>query len=227
MDAKFFDSLYEGDSPNGIKLCMGVTGGDFWARNEGCQNLYRGGNIEAVDFDTVVVVGDADDGLIEPANANHDAGVIYFYVVRRANICGYEEQSLRASAKVGFDSQGDLIGHSCNMVLSVKGQQTAGPKVKLMWYYCPVEQGQRCKCFKVYWDNGTGVIDYDNELGEAAYAGKRFNSFQSGALTAGRYLFCVQAISSDGSKSSISGLVEIQISGLIAEGVDILQSQLI
>ena len=30
MDVKFFDSLYEGDSPNGVKLGMGLTGGDFW-----------------------------------------------------------------------------------------------------------------------------------------------------------------------------------------------------
>ena len=35
MDTKFFDSLYEGDSANGFKLCMGLTGGDFWARASG------------------------------------------------------------------------------------------------------------------------------------------------------------------------------------------------
>ena len=53
MDAKFFDSLFDGDSPNGIKLCMGITGGDFWAREAGCQNLYRGASIDVIDFDTV------------------------------------------------------------------------------------------------------------------------------------------------------------------------------
>jgi hypothetical protein len=50
MEAKFFDSLYEGDSPHGIKLGMGLTGGDFWPRIAGCQVLYRGHGIDRIDF---------------------------------------------------------------------------------------------------------------------------------------------------------------------------------
>jgi len=42
MEAKFFDSLNGGDSAKGIKLCMGITDGDFWTRTEGAAVLYKG-----------------------------------------------------------------------------------------------------------------------------------------------------------------------------------------
>ena len=56
MDVKFFDSLFEGDSANGVKLCMGLTGGDFWPQIMGCQIIYRGNSIEDIDFENVLAV---------------------------------------------------------------------------------------------------------------------------------------------------------------------------
>jgi len=50
MDHAFFNSLFEGDSSNGRKLCMGLTGGDFWARITGCQNLYRGDTALEINY---------------------------------------------------------------------------------------------------------------------------------------------------------------------------------
>ena len=81
MDAKFFDSLYEGDSANGVKLCLGLTGGDFWAQVAGCQNLYRGPNAETIDFDTLLMVAGIDDkSLTVPIFTGHEADRSYVYV---------------------------------------------------------------------------------------------------------------------------------------------------
>ncbi len=225
MDAKFFDSLFEGDSTSGVKLCMGLTGGDFWARVAGCQNLYRGGSVEAVDFDIILAVTDADEDFIVLTAVQHAASTVYFYVLRRANCCGDEEQSLTASAKAAFDSQGDLIGEGCNRIFTVKAEQFAGPMVRFMWYYSPVEQVQRCVSFKVYGDNGSGQIDYENEVCVVDYVGARFYSYESGVLSTGRYLFCVKAVSSDGLESGISGVIEIQVCDSAPSGVKILHAQ--
>ena len=56
MDVKFFDSLSEGDSANGVKLCKGLTSGDFWAQIAGCQIIYRGQNVEDADFENILAV---------------------------------------------------------------------------------------------------------------------------------------------------------------------------
>ena len=92
MDAKFFDGLYEGDSPNGVKLGMGLTGGDFWSRVEGCRNLYRGEGPFDLDFERLVAVGDIDASQIV-SDAAHEAGSVYYYVLRDVNGCGDEVHS--------------------------------------------------------------------------------------------------------------------------------------
>ena len=94
MDAKFFDSLYEGDSPNGVKLGMGLTGGDFWPRVADCSVLYRGSSMEGIDFASLLAVAEAEASEISPPSyVPHNSGSIYFYVVSRANNCGCEEQT--------------------------------------------------------------------------------------------------------------------------------------
>jgi len=75
MDAKFFDSLYEGDSANGVKLGMGLTGGDFWPRVGGCQNLYRGQDGSTIDFENILAVTEIEEESITvPGFAGHQAG---------------------------------------------------------------------------------------------------------------------------------------------------------
>ena len=220
MDARFLDSLFEGDSANGVKLGMGLTGGDFWPRVKGCQNLYRGGSVCTVDFDTILAVRDEDEILIGCGNeVGHEAGQSYLYVVRRANRCGDQEQSFAAVIRTIFDSEGDLIEPGCNKVFSIFAEQIEGPRVRIVWYYCPVGQEAVCESFNVYSDNGTGQIDYETPVTAVDYAGARFYSYESDVLSEGRYLFVIRAVSKTGRENNFDGVIEIEIGDMPPNGV--------
>ena len=228
MDGKFFDGLYEGDSANGVKLCMGLTGGDFWARIEGCQNLYRGGSMEKIDFDNVMAISEIADGTISPPVwLEHSSSATYFYVVRRANCCGVEEYTFGGSVKVSFDSQGDLIQPGCNSVFNIKALQVFGDKVLLIWFYQPVDQGAGPSCFRIYSDDGGDEIDYENAAAEIDYGGRRFYNWQSGVLNGDKYLFCIRAVSTEGVEDDFLGQIRIHLNKTKPEAVEILEGDVI
>ncbi len=203
MDAKFFNSLYEGDSPNGVKLGMGLTSGDFWPRVGGCSMLYRGSGMETIDFANILAVTEADASQIQPPSyVQHNSDSTYFYVVRRANNCGYQERTLAAAVKVSIDAGGDLVEPQPNNIFEVRVEQVAGDKIQLVWYYCPLKQQSVPVCFKVYYDGGAGQIDYGNAIATISYAGRRFYSYKSDSLDAGEYLFCIRAEDAAGAEDS-------------------------
>lgn len=216
MDAKFFDGLYEGDSPNGVKLGMGLTGGDFWCRVEGCRNLYRGGGPFDVDFERLVVVGDIDANQIV-SRAGHEAGAVYYYVLRHVNNCGDEVHS-GTMVRAAFDGDGNWIEPGCNDVFDIWARQIPGPRVRLVWYYYPADEQAECERFNVYADNGSGQIDFENVLGTVAYQGKGLYSYESGVLSEGAYLFCVKCRSQSGLESGTGGMIRIGVTECVPAG---------
>lgn len=225
MDAKFFDSLFEGDSANGVKLCLGLTGGDFWARLAGCQNLYRGVSGYDIDFDAILVSRDIDEASITiPSFAGHQADSSYVYVLRRTNGCGDEEWTFRAAVRLKFDENGDIVEPACNDVFSLTAEQIEGPKVRLVWYYCPLSEGAACVSFNIYWDNGSGEIDYVNKLAAIDYAGSRYYSFETDVLSEERYQFCIRAESASAQENEHLGTVQIQIRDTLQQGVEMLEA---
>lgn len=228
MDSKFFDSLYEGDSANGIKLGMGLTNGDFWARPAGCQMLYRGNSMETIDFDNILAVDEVDASQISPPDyVTHEASTTYFYVVHRVNNCGNEEQSLAAAVKVVIDANGDLAAAEPNDIFLVKAGQVEGSKVKLIWFYNPLEQESKPVCFKIYYDSGTGQVDYQNAIATITYAGRKFYSYQTNTLQAGRYLFTIRAKDASGIEDSSLAKLVIQITISSPKPIDILSAKAI
>jgi hypothetical protein len=225
MDAKFFDSIFEGDSVNGVKLGMGLTNGDFWPRPNGCQNLYCGGSFYTIDFYSILTVIDIGEELIEISGFDPEPCETYFYVLRRVNCCGEEEQSLIAAVKVEFDSLGNLIEPCCNNILSVGAEQFEGPRVRLIWYYCPIDQQAECSSFNLYWDGGSGEIDFDTAICAKDCAGPRLYYYETGVLTESKYIFCVQAMSKTAVTNGLSGRTEIQVRDLIPDSIDILLTE--
>lgn len=222
MDAKFFDSIFEGDSANGFKLGMGLTNGDFWPRPNGCQNLYCGSSFYTIDFDNILVVIDIDEELIDVAGFDPEPCEAYLYVLRRVNCCGEEEQSLVAAVKVEFDSLGNLVEPCCNNILSVGAEQFGGSRVRLIWYYCPIDQQAECGSFNVYWDGGSGEIDFETVICSKDYAGPNLYCYETGVLTESEYIFCVKAMSETTVMNGLSGRVEIQIRDLAPNSIDML-----
>ncbi len=216
MDAKFFDGLYEGDSPNGVKLGMGLTGGDFWSRVAGCRNLYRGEGPFDIDFERLVAVGDIDANQIV-SDAAHEAGAVYYYVLRHVNGCGDEVQS-SVMVRAAFDGEGNWIEPGCNDVFGIRAGQIPGPRVRLVWYYCPADEQAECERFNVYADNGSGEIDFENVSGTVAYQGKGLYSYESDVLSEGEYLFCVKCRSVNGIESGLAGMVRIGVTECVPAG---------
>ena len=228
MDVNFFDSLFEGDSPNGSKLCMGITGGDFWARINGAQNLYRGQKADAIDFETIIVSAEVDDDSIAvPAFIEHNISAYYVYVIRRTNCCGDEEQTLSAAVRVSFDANGDLEQAGTNKVFSVRVEQPDSDKVRLIWFYWPINQSKRIAKFKIYSDGGSGTIDYENPVAQIDYAGRKFYDYLTGTLTNNNNRFCIRTVASDDTENDCLDEIIIQLNKEKPDSVDILQTNII
>jgi hypothetical protein len=217
MDVIFFDSLFEGDSVNGIKLCMGLTGGDFWSRVNGCSNLYRGQSIETIDLEGIVAVSGVDcQSITVPPSIEHEAGQIYYYVLRRANICGNETGGFNAVVRISFDINGELVEIGCNRVFDIFAEQIEGQKIKLVWFYSPLTQERRCNTFNIYGDGGAVVIDLQAALANFEYKGARVYCFESDTLNEGRYQFCIGAEDENGLEV-FSKMVRIDVTASVPE----------
>ena len=120
MDLKFFDGIFEGESPTGVKLCMGVTGGDFWARIGGCRNLYCQQDEISSDPDNIIAVVDNNCGSVSVGKpVGITAGDEYYYMIRCVNGCGDEADDLHGAVRVVFDLNGEPAASS-GSALSVR-----------------------------------------------------------------------------------------------------------
>jgi len=186
--------LFNCVSANAIKLGTALTSGWFWVRVCGCSALYRGAGMEQMDFTNILAVAAKDACEIRPPSyLPHDSNSTYFYVIRRFNNCGYQERTLGAAVKVSIETSGELARPQPNNIFDSKAEQVNGNKIQLVWFYCPLEQKSKPVCFKIYWDSWTGEVDYENPTAIISYQGRKYYSYETGALEAGRYLFAIRA----------------------------------
>ena len=224
MEIRFLrNALSPGMTSNGFKLGTALTLGWFWVRVGGCSVLYRGNSMERIDFESILtVVGPQASSISPPSYMQHNEDTSYYYVLRRCNVCGDEEHTLAAAVKVSIDADGELAKPQPNSIYEVKAQQVDGNKVRLIWYYCPIEQQSAPAHFKVYYDAGTGQIDYENPIATIYYAGKKFYSYQSESLIAGEYLFAVRAEDAAGEENLSLARIKIQLDTANPDAVNIL-----
>ena len=227
METKFLkDALFNGMTSNAFKLGTVLALGWFWPRVNGCAVLYRGLSVEVVDFDNILAAGEIGASQISPPSyIGHQASTTYFYVVHRVNNCGSEEQSLSAAVRVVIDEDGDLAPAEPNDIFLVKVRQVEGSKVKLVWFYSPLEQGSKPSCFKIYYDGRTGQVDYQNAVAVITYVGRKFYSYQTNMLQAGRYLFVVRAEDAEGVDDGSFAEVGVGITAECPAAIDILSAQ--
>jgi len=220
-------ALFAGMTGNAFKLSTALTLGWFWMRSDGCSVLYRGVNMEQIDFANVLTVAKLDaESISPPSYLQHNSRSIYYYVVHRINSCGDEEQTLGCAVKISLDSEGELKQPQPNSVFEVIAEQVSGNKVKLFWYYCPVDQKSAPACFNVYYDGRTGQIDYEEPLASIRYVGRMFYSYQSNALDTGTYLFAIRAEDAEGIENESLGGIRIQLGAASPDAIDILGVEL-
>jgi hypothetical protein len=216
-------ALFNGMTANAFKLGTSLTCGWFWMRPTGCSTLYRGPGMEQIDFTNVLAVVEQDAELMSlPGYIPHCSGSTYFYVIRRFNNCGYQERTLQAAVKVSIDGDGNLAKPQPNNVLAWRADQIDGNKVRLLWFYCPLEQKTKPVCFKVYYGGAAGQIDYENPIAEINYRGRKFYSYRSNALPEGGYLFAIKAEDASGVESDSLAQLKIQLGTKSPDAVNIL-----
>ncbi len=217
------EALFGGMTCNGFKLGTVLNMGWFWSRVSGCSVLYRGCSMEAIDFARILSVAKPDaEESSPPSYIQHEEAAVYFYAVRRTNNCGDQEYGLNASVKVLIDSDGNLAPRQSNNIFRAGAKQVAGSKVQLVWHYCSLEQESEPASFKVYYDGGTGQVDYENPLAVISCAGRRFYSYTTNTLSADRYLFCIRAKDAAGTENKSFAQVEVQLEAECPDAVDIL-----
>ncbi len=227
METKWLkEALFAGMTANAFKLGTVLTLGWFWPRVAGCSVLYRGGSMERIDFANILTVADADAAEISPPSyVQYNNSTTYFYVVRRANNCGDQEHTLAAAVKVSIDANGNLAEPQPNDVFEIRARQVNDNKIELIWCYCPIEQESAPAYFKVYYDAGTGQIDYENPIATIRYAGQRFYSYQSGSLEANKYQFCIRAEDATGTENGSLAQIKIQLDTTSPDAIDILGAE--
>ncbi|MEK7994717.1 MAG: LamG-like jellyroll fold domain-containing protein, partial [Planctomycetota bacterium] len=220
------DALFNGMSANAFKLGTTLSLGWFWVRVGGCSALYRGPGTEQIDFESILAIAEKDALEISPPNyLPHDDLSTYFYVVRRFNHCGYQELTLAAAAKVSLDAQGELAKPQPNKAFALSAEQTDSNKIRLTWFYCPLEQESQPARFNIYCDNGAGQIDYENPVGTVSYQGRKFYTYVSDTLQTGRYLFAVRAEDLAGSENVFLDCLAIEISSAAPDAITILEAE--
>ncbi|MBN1796734.1 MAG: hypothetical protein JW804_08675 [Sedimentisphaerales bacterium] len=222
------DALFCGMTSNAFKLGTALHLGWFWPRINGCSVLFRGTGIETVNFDNVFTVEDYNAEQIQPpAYLEHLPDSTYYYVLRRVNSAGDMELTLSASARVLIDSNGKLAELKPSSIFISKVQIIEGSKVKLVWFYCPLQQKSNPACFNIYTDDGTGQIDYENFLTQVPYQARRFYSFITDQLQSGKYLFAIRAEDSSGEEDKSFNTISVEITNNNPASIQFSQTQVL
>lgn len=219
-------ALFNGITANSFKLGTTLSLGWFWMHVSGCSALYRGPDLEQIDFEEILTIAEKDACEISPPDyLSHENSSTYFYIVRLYNHCGYQENTFTAIAKVSFDSEGQLEKSQPNNIFAIKAEQIDSDKILFTWFYCPLEQESQPEYFNIYYDNRTGQIDYENALANINYKGRNFYHYKSNSLVPGRYLFAIIAEDPSGIENCSLAQLAIELNSSNPDAITILKAE--
>ena len=195
-----------------FKLGIVPTQGWFWMRRNGCTVLYRGASIAEIDFSRIVcVTGPQVQELSLPAHLSHAPGSTYCYLVRRFNGCGYQEHTTSAAVVVRIAPDGRLAGLAPNAVFGRSGEQVSANRLRLTWFYGPLEQEAAPEHFNIYWDNGTGQVNFESPIATVPYGKHKFYGYECDVPSEGQYTFVIKAEGAGHVESLPSPRLSLQI----------------
>ncbi|MBN1508739.1 MAG: hypothetical protein JW955_17960 [Sedimentisphaerales bacterium] len=199
------EALLHGTTDVAFRLGTVLTQGWFWMRRAGASAMYRRENPpSAIRNPRLVAVVSADaEQVALPAYLPHEAGSSCDYIVRRFNACGQQDRTTHAATRVTVAEDGRLAAPAPNASFALqvtRAQVNTQDLASVQWFYWLVDQGTAPQVFHVYWDAGTGEVDYIHPLASVPYEGRKFYRCQSPPLQEGTYRFVVQAASAVGAQ---------------------------
>lgn len=220
--------LCNGACPDAFKLGTVLTRGWFWVRRAGCTAVYHGPSVDQVDFGRIEHVAEADARQVSlPAHLTPEAGSKGCYVVRRFNGHGDEERTTGAAVAVRMGDDGKPAEPAPNGISNLHAVQVSGGRVRLEWFYCPLDQQAEPARFNVYTADAGGAFDFDAPLATVAYRGRRFHQCLSDMLPEGEHHFAVRAQAANEIESEPGQVVSCLVRTVCPDGVTILAAEVI
>lgn len=150
MDEKFFDGLFEGDSVNGVKLCLGLTGGDFWARVGGALVCREVKEVQCLSCADISVAFDicavrAAVGLFDTPGSDE----VYKFTLSAVSCDGIERFIEHALCRAIFGDNGSLLPNYCGAV-DFLSSRLVDSDVLLRWAYYGSVPADQPDSFDIY-----------------------------------------------------------------------------
>ncbi len=219
------EALCNGMTFNAFKLGTVFMQGWFWVRRDGCAAVYRGDSIHQVDLSRLIDVADAECQEIPlPTYLSHPAGSTYCYLVRRFDSCGRQEKTSTAAVILRIGPDGQLAPPAPNGIFDLKGEQISGRRLRLTWFYHPLNQETAPQEFNLYSDGATGQVDLEHPIATIPYQGRKFYQYETASLDAGLHRFVVRPRGADSVESLSSATVTCPVIALAPEAPTILCS---
>ena len=147
------DALSNGMTSTAFKWGTMLTQGWFWACRRGGTAVYRGPSVAEVDFNHILQVAEPQSReIVLPAHLSHPPDSTHCYLVRRFNGRGDPERTTAAAVMVRIGPDGRLARPAPNAVLGLKGEQIGGHRLRLTWFYPPLDQEAAPQEFHIYWE---------------------------------------------------------------------------
>lgn len=193
------EALFNGATHLASKLGTSLTHGWFWMRRAGCMAVYRGPTVAQVDLSRILYVGESETQEVAlPAYLSHTAGSTYCYLIRRFNGCGHQEKTIAAAVLVRITSNGSLAQVQPNAVIGLRSEQIDTTDVRLVWFYCPLDQKAMPAYFSLYRSNAAGEIDFENVVENTPYKGRKLYCWRIAELTESQHALAIRAVSKNG-----------------------------
>jgi len=187
--------LLHGASHTAFALGTVLTQGWFWVRRRGCTTVYRGASPAQADFSRILCVAEPNAQEIPlPAWLSHPPGSTHCYLVRRFDGCGRQEKTLAAAAMLRIRSDGQRVPARPNAIHSLRSERIDAASVRLVWFYCPLDQEIPPRQFNVY----RGEADLDHPIGVVRFDGRRFYACHDLTLADAGDTVVVRAASTEG-----------------------------
>lgn len=199
-----YDPIHRGWTREGIAYGRCATNGYSFPRIRGGYLLRRHLKTETTAEGVVVGSAGADAETVTTFPwVAHAVDAEYMYHLTAINGGGVENSEEPASAQVRTDSEGHFIGPRPNAPMELRVKPAADGRFRLEWRYVSAEEQVTPQGFRLYHDDGTGIVDYGTVIATVGYEANRVHyrydstPFPHGALRR----WAVRAVSPDGVES--------------------------